>query len=165
MTVYHPNMKILWTCFLTLTAPTLALADKAMFACDIAQRLEPNVAAAIGTAPAETCPEIGFALPADVGVARSQAGAYYPGSGRIDLAPDLDLTSILGQSYLLHELVHAAQYRAGKDKSAPCPAALEAQAYGLQADFLQAHGLGRDAMLIRILASQLGTCGAGDLTY
>lgn len=158
-------MKYLWTVLAAFSAPTLAMADNAMFACEIAQRLEPHVAAAIGTAPSETCPQIGFALPSGLDVMRSQAGAYHPDSGRIDLAPDLDLTSILGQSYLLHELVHAAQYRAGKDKTARCPAALEAQAYGLQADFLQSNGLGRDAMLIRILANQLGTCGAGDLDY
>ncbi len=158
-------MKVLWLFLVTFSAPAQAGTDKAMLACTLAQKLEMTVAAATGIPAAPSCPPIGFAIPVEAGLARSQAGAYHPGSGRIDLAPDLDLNSVVGQSYLLHELVHAAQYRAGKDKSVPCPAALEAEAYHVQADFLQAHGLMRDAVMMRMLANQLGTCGAGDLDY
>ena len=104
------------------------------------------------------CPAIGFAaLPAS-GTLRSQAGAYYPESGSIELAPDLDLTEAFGQSYLLHELVHAAQYANDAQASARCPQTLEAEAYSVQSDFLRAHGLGREAMLMRFLADQLGSC-------
>ena len=70
------------------------------------------------------CPQIGFTdLAGSVGV-RSQAAAYDPQSGRIELAPDLDLATAYGQSYLLHELVHAAQFANGADRTALCPAAL-----------------------------------------
>ncbi len=108
------------------------------------------------------CPVIGFAqLPRDGGV-RSQAGAYFPDTGRIELAADLDLASIFAQSYLLHELVHAAQYADDADRTAACPAALEAEAYGVQAAFLRQHGLAAEAMTVSILAMQLGACGQAD---
>jgi hypothetical protein len=106
------------------------------------------------------CPEIGFAaLDGQPGM-RSQAGAYFPDTGQIELAPDLDLTTAYGQSFLLHEMVHAAQFAEGADGRAPCPAALEAEAYRVQAQFLQKAGLVRDAVLTRMLGDQLGQCGA-----
>ena len=40
------------------------------------------------------------------------------------------------------------------------PAALEAEAYQVQAQFLHVSGLTRDALLTRMLGDQLGTCGA-----
>jgi hypothetical protein len=106
------------------------------------------------------CPEIGFsALDGQPGM-RSQAGAYFPETGRIELAPDLDLTTAYGQSFLLHELIHAAQFANGADRRARCPAALEAEAYRVQAQFLQEAGLMRDAVMTRMLGDQLGQCGA-----
>lgn len=106
------------------------------------------------------CPEIGFsALDGQPGM-RSQAGAYFPDSGRIELAPDLDLSTAYGQSFLLHEMVHAAQFGERANETAPCPAALEAEAYRVQAQFLQEAGLTRDALLTRMLGEQLGACGA-----
>ena len=89
---------------------------------------------------------------------RSQAGAFCPDTGAIELAPDLDLSDAFGQSYLLHELVHAAQYANGAQDNARCPAVLEAEAYTVQSDFLRARGLGREAVTMRLLAGQLGTC-------
>lgn len=106
------------------------------------------------------CPEIGFAaLDGQPGM-RSQAGAYFPETGRIELAPDLDLSTSYGQSFLLHEMVHAAQFAEGVEAEAPCTAALEAEAYRVQAQFLQQAGLTRDALLTRMLGEQLGACGA-----
>jgi hypothetical protein len=106
------------------------------------------------------CPEIGFsALPAK-GAVRSQAGAYFPDTGRIELAPDLDLKTAYGKSFLLHEMVHAAQFAVGTDQLVPCPAALEAEAYRIQAGYLREAGLTREALLTGVLADQLGSCGA-----
>lgn len=110
--------------------------------------------------PPVPCPEIGFAaLDGQPGL-RSQAGAYFPETGAIELAPDLDLTMAYGQSFLLHEMVHAAQFASGADRAAPCPAALEAEAYRVQAGFLHQAGLVRDAVFTRMLGDQLGSCGA-----
>ncbi|MCU0903765.1 MAG: hypothetical protein MUE83_07800 [Tabrizicola sp.] len=106
------------------------------------------------------CPEIGFSVLDGQPGMRSQAGAYFPETGQIELAPDLDLTTAYGQSFLLHEMVHAAQFAEGADGRAPCPAALEAEAYAVQARFLQAAGLTREALLTGMLGQQLGACGA-----
>lgn len=106
------------------------------------------------------CPEIGVSVLGDQAGMRSQAGAFYPETGRIELAPDLDLGTAYGQSFLLHEMVHAAQFAEGADLQARCPAALEAEAYRVQADFLQGAGLTREALLTRMLGNQLGSCGA-----
>lgn len=130
--------------------------------CGLAARLNGIVAAETGYDVGPDCPTIGFGVPPASGVPRSQAGAYLPQTGAIELANDLDLTSAYGQSYLLHELVHAAQYRAGRDTLVPCPAALEAEAYRVQAGFLREQGLGQEAILIGALAAQLGQCGPMD---
>lgn len=106
------------------------------------------------------CPEIGFAALEGQPGLRSQAGAYFPETGRIELAPDLDLSTAYGQSFLLHEMVHAAQFAEGAGQSVPCPAALEAEAYRVQAQFQQEAGLTRDALFTRMLGDQLGSCGA-----
>lgn len=106
------------------------------------------------------CPAIGFADLPEFGGVRSQAGAYFPATARIELAPDLNLNTIFGQSYLLHELVHAAQYANGADNAALCPAALEAEAYSVQAAWLRQHGLGEQALTVQLIGMQLGACGS-----
>jgi hypothetical protein len=92
---------------------------------------------------------------------RSQVGAYIPATGRILLAPDLDTESVLGRSYLLHELVHAAQYRAGAESRVRCEAELEREAYHLQTLWLRRQGEGREALVLDWAAGSLGRC-AGD---
>ena len=125
--------------------------------CPLAAELNGRIERHTPYAP-PVCPEIGFSdLPAG-GALRSQAGAFFPKTGAIQLAPDLDLTTAYGQSFLLHELVHAAQYANRAHARARCPARLEAEAYYLQADFLQDHDLPRDAVMMRLLADQLGSC-------
>lgn len=93
---------------------------------------------------------------------RSQVGAYVPATGRILLASDLDTDSPLGRSYLLHELVHAAQYRAGVETRVRCEAELEREAYHLQTTWLRRQGELREAMLLDWAAQALGRC-AGDM--
>lgn len=127
--------------------------------CPLVTRLNGVLAESTGY-PAIPCPEIGFSALADQQGVRSQAGAFFPDTGRIELAPDLDMTTVYGQSFLLHEMVHAAQFANGVDRRAPCPAALEAEAYRVQAQFLQEAGLSRDALLTRMLGDHLGQCGA-----
>lgn len=140
-----------------LAPPALAAED---VLCATARKLEAFVAESTAYAPFVTCPDIGLSLPVVGAAVRSQAGAYLPATGRIELAPDLDLTSPLGQSYLLHELVHAAQYRHGIDRRVACVGVLEAEAYAVQAAFLLRAGLSRDASSMQIVAAQIGHCGA-----
>jgi hypothetical protein len=126
--------------------------------CPLVAELNHILVASTGYTPVP-CPEIGFSVLVDKAGLRSQAGAYFPDTGKIELAPDLDLTTAYGQSFLLHELVHAAQFAERADLRARCPAALEAEAYRVQAQFLQEAGLSRDALLTRMLGDQLGSCG------
>jgi hypothetical protein len=146
-----------------LTLLLCCLAQKAVAddLCSLAVDLNRVVVAETGYVPV-LCPAIGFTAVPPAQSLRSQAGAYLPASGQIELAPDLDLATAYGQSYLLHELVHAAQFANGADTRVPCPAALEAEAYTVQASFLRQHGLGQDALLVSLLAGQLGSCGRTD---
>lgn len=89
---------------------------------------------------------------------RSQVGAYQPASGNILLGLDLDTESPAGRSYLLHELVHAAQYRAGVETRVRCEAELEAEAYAVQAAYLRAMNEGREALVLSWLAEGLTRC-------
>jgi hypothetical protein len=144
---------------LLLCLPTGAQAELAQDICGLVEDLNAFIARDTAYTP-PPCPDIGFSLPLPTDAARSQAGAYLPETGQIELAPDLDLTSAYGQSYLLHELVHAAQYEGGRQHMVACTGALEAEAYAVQAQFLRAHDLGREATLIGLLGAQLGQCSA-----
>lgn len=150
-------MSILAAAFLI----TLTPADPQPDLCTLVERLNVVVLRDTGYPP-PPCPQIGFAALARSTTERSQAAAFNPATGAVELAADLDLTAPFGQSYLLHELVHAAQYANGAQTRASCPAALEAQAYTVQADFLRAHDLGREAVLVQMLAWHLGSCGSPD---
>ena len=125
--------------------------------CPLIADLNRRIAIQTGYAP-PPCPRVSFSDRLADGGLRSQAGAYFPDTGDIALAPDLDLTTAYGQSYLLHELVHAAQYASGAQTRAACPAALEAEAYRLQADFLREANLPRDAIMLTLLGLHLGGC-------
>lgn len=140
----------------------LALPAGAMDLCPLVERLNQTLVTETRYA-APPCPAIGFtALAPEAGQMRSQAGAFDPATGRIELAPDLDLQTALGQSYLLHELVHAAQVAAGEHLRQACIGLLEAEAYRVQAAFLTAQGLRQEALPIRLLGAQLGSCGQSD---
>lgn len=143
-----------------LTAGPALAGDEAL--CPLARTLEAFMVETTAYSASAGCPVIGFSLPTEGVAVRSQAGAYLPDSGRIELAPDLDLATPLGQSFLLHELVHAAQYRHGIDRRVACVGQLEAEAYAVQAAFLRAAGLPRDAATMQIVAAQIGHCGRAE---
>lgn len=153
MTRHLPILAALALCPLPAAAGTIGV-------CTLAERLDRIVVAETGYPSARACPEVGFGALPEGAQMRSQAGAFDPATGRIELAPDLDLSDPFGQSYLLHEMVHAAQFAAGAHLHAPCPAALEAEAYTVQANFLRDQGLGREAVMLRVMADHLGSCAA-----
>ena len=107
------------------------------------------------------CPMVNRSDLLDVPALRSQVGAFVPATGHILLARDLDTDTTLGRSYLLHELVHAAQYRAGAQTRVRCEGELEREAYRLQTSWLRQKGEFREAMLLDWAADALGRC-AGD---
>ena len=147
--------------FMSLADRTMAEGEIAKPAlCDLALHLDAEVAEVTGYTQAVTCPDIRFAPLGGAAAQRSQAGAYYPETGAIELALHLDLATAEGRGFLLHELVHAAQYRAGRQHNAACPAALEAEAYALQADYLFREGATEEAAMSRLLSGLLGACEA-----
>jgi hypothetical protein len=138
---------------LTLAPPALAAP------CDGLGDLLTFIADQTGYALPEDCPTVSHSALLDAAPAlRSQVGAFVPATGQILLAPDLDTGSILGRSYLLHELVHAAQFRAGTEARVRCEGELEREAYRVQTAWLRLHGEGREALLIDWVADALGRC-------
>lgn len=126
--------------------------------CALAAELGAHLAKVAPYPARDDCPAISFAhLPGRVG-GLTQAGAFDPATGAITLAPDLNLTEAYGQSFLLHELVHAAQWQTGRHLEAQCIGELEAEAYVIQADFLRRAGYTREAALMRVMASFAAVC-------
>ncbi|MEQ6917523.1 DUF6647 family protein [Halomonas aquatica] len=68
-------------------------------------------------------------------------GAYDPAEGNIYLDDDLDLSSPVELSYLLHELVHHFQVHNREDISARARGRLEGEAYRLQLRWLGESGV------------------------
>ncbi|GHC43262.1 DUF6647 family protein [Neogemmobacter tilapiae] len=130
--------------------------------CALASKLAAWMAQNSSLPALAACPPIQIGTLPEGDALRAQAGAYDPATGVITLAADLDLGSAYGQSYLLHELAHAAQHQSGLPMH--CHGRLEAQAYALQADFLTAKGLARDAAILRVMGQQLGQC-PGESSY
>lgn len=125
--------------------------------CAVAERLAPEMERLTGRSAGQACPAVSFTLPAITTDRQSRAGAYNFDTREIALAADLDLTSVYGQSILLHEMIHAAQHRDGHDPA--CRAELEYEAYMAQAAFLRDHGEEREAQLALIFAAMLSGCG------
>lgn len=92
------------------------------------------------------------------GLMLSQAGAYDPATDRIGLAPDLDLSSAIDRSFLLHELVHMAQFRNGAAARARCIGQLEGEAYALQAAYLRHVGEPAEAFMTTLIGQQMSVC-------
>ena len=127
--------------------------------CDGLQDLLTFIAAESRYPVPQDCPAVEVSERLDSAPAlRSQVGAYVPETGHILLAGDLDTATTLGRSYLLHELVHAAQYRAGAETLVRCEAELEREAYHLQTLWLRQNGEPREAMLLGWAAEALGRC-------
>lgn len=130
--------------------------------CDMAADLNRFIATVTDYPSRAPCPVVtrGWLEAAGADVQRSQAGAFYPDTGMIEIAADIDLTDPLGQSYLVHELVHHAQYMAGVQRRVRCPAALEREAYAVQAAFLRSRGLPVQAVMVAFLGDVHGSCMA-----
>jgi hypothetical protein len=89
-----------------------------------------------------------------------EAGALFlPGSGEILLADDLDIGAALGRSFVVHELVHAQQLEHGARDTSPCAGRLEAEAYAIQARYLNAHGRRQAGFVLELTGMLQGSCG------
>lgn len=72
--------------------------------------------------------------------------AYLPLSGEILISDEIDLATLLGRSFLLHEIVHAAQFNSRDTAAESCIGLLESEAYRAQASFLKKHDLAEEAI-------------------
>lgn len=90
------------------------------------------------------------------------AAVYVPATREILLADDLDPSTPLARSYLVHELVHAQQFAEHAQERVSCPGVLEADAYGTQALYLRTMGLREETFLLQILGMFQSACGYSD---
>jgi hypothetical protein len=90
------------------------------------------------------------------------AAVYVPATREILLADDLDPSTPLARSFLVHELVHAQQFATRTHERASCPGVLETDAYGVQALYLRTWGLREEAFLLQALGMLQGACGYSD---
>ena len=72
--------------------------------------------------------------------------AYLPKSGEILISDEIDLTTLPGRSFLVHEIVHAAQFNSGDTAREVCIGLLESEAYHVQASYLKKHDLAKEAI-------------------
>lgn len=103
-------------------------------------------------------------LPATLSKAQDEtvAAVYVPATREILLAEDLDPSTPLGRSYLVHELVHAQQFASHAHERASCLGVLEADAYSTQALYLRTRGLRDEAFLLQVLGMFQSACGYSD---
>lgn len=77
--------------------------------------------------------------------------AFIPASAEILLSPNVDITKLLGRSYLVHERVHASQLENGVKAPATCLGLPESESYWAQATYLRKHGLNEDALAFELM--------------
>jgi hypothetical protein len=87
------------------------------------------------------------------------AAVFVPAKGEILLADDLDPSTALARSYLVHELVHAQQFATDKHRRISCLGSLEGEAYAMQAVYLRTAGFVEDAFLLQVLGVFQSACG------
>ena len=121
-----------------------------------------------GYPPLHTAPGLRVVDAATLGAAVGTAGghgqgtpwaAYSPARHEILLHEEADLDSVVGRSYLVHELVHAHQFAAGVHHDAPCTGTLEGEAYRVQARYLRKHGARDAAFTTQLLGLLQHACG------
>ena len=84
--------------------------------------------------------------------------AFVPASAEILISPNVDITKLLGRSYLVHELVHASQLKNGVKAPSTCLSLLESEAYWVQATYLRKHGLNEDALAFELVSMMQSSC-------
>lgn len=84
-------------------------------------------------------------------------GAFDPKTSRIYLSDRLDLSNVYDMSYLVHELVHLHQSKAGSIRGGLPRGLAEYEAYSVQAEFLRKHDRDQEAFLVQLLGLLQGT--------
>ena len=78
--------------------------------------------------------------------------------GEILLSPKIDISTHLGLSYLVHEIVHVFQFENQQMVSSTCPGLLESEAYRIQAAYLRKFQLPNKALEFELVGLMKGAC-------
>jgi hypothetical protein len=148
---------------MALTVPLMAVEQNltsdavsvARTGCTDMDQLIDFVAEATDHPPLQFCPnvrkssvsELKFEFTKPPAYGWDPQAAYLPTSGEILINDEIDTASLLGRSFLLHEIVHAAQYNSGDIAPEVCTGLLESEAYRVQASYLEKHDLVKEATI------------------
>ncbi|MGR3344571.1 MAG: hypothetical protein ACU0DI_15355 [Paracoccaceae bacterium] len=134
--------------------------------CTEIEELIDFVAGETGYPPLRSCPKVSvtpdavlrsiFAKASAHGV--EPMAAFIPASAEILLSPNVDVTKLIGRSYLVHELVHASQFNNRVKAPSTCPGLLESEAYLVQATYLRKYGLNEDALAFGLVSVMKSAC-------
>lgn len=142
-------------CIMALTVPLMGIQQISATAtgCSWMEQLVVFVAEETDYPPLHICPNVRVTAKLELELIDSDSSAhgaemlaaYLPISNEILIGADIDLTSLRGRSYLVHEIVHSAQFNSGDTAPETCIGVLESEAYRVQAIYLTKHDLAEEA--------------------
>ena len=146
--------------------PASASSSEIPIGCAGFEDLLDFVAEETGYPPLRSCPKVSvtpnFVLRSLFAKASTQGegpmAAFVPASAEILLSPNIDITKLLGRSYLVHELVHAFQLENGVEAPATCLGLPESEAYWTQATYLRKYDLNEDALSFELISMMQSAC-------
>ena len=146
--------------------PASASSSEIPIGCARFEDLLDFVAEETGYPPLRSCPKVSatpdFVLRSLFAKASAHGeepmAAFIPASAEILLSPKVDITKLLGRSYLVHEFVHASQLESGVKAPATCLGLLESESYWVQATYLRKHGLNDDALAFELVSMMQSAC-------
>lgn len=86
--------------------------------------------------------------------------AFVRSNAEILLSPKIDISTRLGLSYLVHEIVHVFQFDNKKMASSPCLGLLESEAYRIQAGYLRKFHLPKKALEFELVGLMKSACSS-----
>ncbi|MDA4847022.1 hypothetical protein [Hoeflea poritis] len=134
--------------------------------CDAMSDLVDFVAEETGRHRLEFCPQVSVTTSTALREMFAEASAhgevpmaaFVPKQHRILLGPEIDLATVLGRSYLVHEIVHAAQAADPHPHVLSCAGLNESEAYWVQASYLHNHGMAKAARGFELMSVMSAAC-------
>ena len=124
------------------------------------------VARETGKSPLHICPRVSVTTDAVLRSAITNAtghgeeplAVFLPASTEILLSPEIDLATLLGRSYMVHEIVHASQFDNAATASTACLGKLESEAYWVQSSYLRKNGKVEAALAFELVSMMKSAC-------
>lgn len=146
--------------------PASAESRDVVDGCRLEVALIAFVAEETGYPPLRNCPRVrvteGSVLKSYISKALVQSekpiAAFLPASSEILLSHDVDLNTMLGRSYMVHEIVHAFQFENLVTAPSSCPGLLEGEAYRVQANYLRQNSLIEGASAFELTSMMQSAC-------